>query len=104
MIVARREFLACAAAAVSGLQPLASLASQKSAKPLKLGLVTYNWGKGWDLPTLIRNCAATGFSGVELRSTHKHGVEITLDSAQRAAVRDQFADSGVEVVGLGSAV
>ena len=43
-----------------------------------LGLVTYLWGKDWDLPTLIANCEATNFAGVELRSTHKHGVEVTL--------------------------
>lgn len=71
--------------------------------PLKLGLVTYNWGKDWDLPTLIANCAETGFQGVELRSTHQHGVEIALNRAERAEVKKQFDDSEVELVGLGSA-
>jgi sugar phosphate isomerase/epimerase len=52
---------------------------------MQLGLVTYNWGKDWDLPTLIKNCEETGFAGVELRSTHKHGVEPALH-AQRAEV------------------
>ena len=28
---------------------------------MRLGLVTYNWGKDWDLETLIKNCEATGF-------------------------------------------
>ena len=68
-----------------------------------LGLVTYNWGKGWDLPTVIKNCAETGFGSVELRSTHKHGVEITLDEAQRKEVVARFADSPVKLAGLGSA-
>ena len=45
---------------------------------LKLGMVTYLWGAQWDLPTLITNCEKTGFAGVELRSTHKHGVEENL--------------------------
>ncbi len=79
----------------------AALAEQPA--PLRLGLVTYNWGKDWDIPTLIRNCTATGFSGVELRSTHKHGVEPTLTAAQRKDVRARFADSAVELMGLGSA-
>jgi sugar phosphate isomerase/epimerase len=70
---------------------------------MKLGMVTYMWGAEWDLPTIIHNCAATGFEGVELRTTHKHGVEIALDRQQRADVQKRFADSPVELVGLGSA-
>lgn len=70
---------------------------------MHLGLVTYNWGKEWDLPTLINNCAATGFEGVELRSTHAHGVEINLSPSDREAVVDQFNNSPVMLVGLGSA-
>lgn len=70
---------------------------------MKLGLVTYQWGKDWDLPTILKNCAATRFDGVELRSTHKHGVEITLDAGERTDIKARFADSPVELVGLGSA-
>ena len=70
---------------------------------MRLGLVTYNWGRDWDLDTLIRNCQATGFEGVELRSTHKHGVEPTLSVDQRMDVAMRFADTEVELVGLGSA-
>jgi len=81
----------------------AEAADGSNAVPLKLGLVTYNWGKDWDVPTVIVNCANTGFSGVELRSTHKHGVEITLNKEQRTEVRKRFEDSDVEIVGLGSA-
>lgn len=69
---------------------------------MKLGLVTYMWGAEWDLPTLIRNCEQTGFEGVELRTTHKHGVEVSLSETQREEVRKRFADSSVECVGLGS--
>ena len=36
---------------------------------MKLGLVTYLLGRDWDVATLIKNCTATGFEGVELRST-----------------------------------
>lgn len=70
---------------------------------MKLGIVTYMWGAEWDLPTLIRNCEQTGFEGVELRSTHKHGVEPSLSAAERTEVRQRFADSKVRCVGLGSA-
>ncbi len=70
---------------------------------IRLGLVTYNWGKQWDVPTLISNCDAAGFEGVELRSTHRHGVEIDLPKMKRKEVKKRFADSQVELVGLGSA-
>lgn len=70
---------------------------------MQLGLVTYMWGAEWDLPTLIKNCTATKFEGVELRSTHKHGVEVTLSKEQRKEVRKQFEDSPVKFVGPGSA-
>jgi sugar phosphate isomerase/epimerase len=70
---------------------------------MQLGLVTYQWGADWDLPTLIKNCEQTGFAGVELRTTHKHGVEPSLDDLQRKEVAERFADSGVQLVGLGTA-
>lgn len=101
----RREVLAAAAALLAtGSRPATafSRAAAESAA-LKLGLVTYNWGKNWDLATIIKNCEVTGFQGVELRSTHQHGVEITLSQKERAEVRSRFADSSVELMGLGSA-
>lgn len=100
MLWRRREFLLASAATLAA-SPAALAATVRS--NLKLGLVTYNWGKDWDLPTVIRNCEATGFAGVELRSTHKHGVEISLNDQQRREVKQRFADSDVELVGLGSA-
>ncbi len=102
--VSRRGFLmgAAGAALLHGSTPSAGADVGPHAR-LKLGLVTYNWGKDWDIPTLIKNCSTTGFSGVELRSTHKHGVEPTLSAARRSDVRKRFADSNVELVGLGSA-
>jgi len=44
----------------------------------------------------------TGFEGVELRTTHAHGVEPSLDTAARAAVRQRFAESPVVCWGLGT--
>lgn len=70
---------------------------------MQLGLVTYMWGAEWDLPAIVKNLALTGFEGVELRTTHKHGVELSLDDRQRKDVARQFADAGLTLVGLGTA-
>ena len=70
---------------------------------MKLGLVTYNMAKDWDVSTIIERCTETGFSGVELRTTHAHGVEVNLSASERAAVKQQFEDSPIEIAGLGSA-
>lgn len=69
---------------------------------MKFGLVTYQWGKDWDLPTLISNCEKTGFQSVELRTQHAHRVEISLNAVQRAEVKKRFANSPVTCVGYGS--
>ena len=69
---------------------------------MKLGLVTYLWGKDWDLPTLIANCERSNLQGVELRTEHAHGVEISLSKSERSEVKKRFEDSPVEVVGYGS--
>ena len=71
-------------------------------REFKLGVVTYNLAKDWDVDTIIKNCEATGFEGAELRTTHKHGVEPTLNKTQRAEVRKKFEDSRVRLVSLGS--
>lgn len=68
----------------------------------KFGLVTYLWGRDWDLPTLLRNCETTGVLGVELRTKHAHGVEPSLSASDRALVRKMFEDSPVEMLGPGS--
>jgi sugar phosphate isomerase/epimerase len=70
---------------------------------MQLGMVTYMWGAEWDLPTLITNCTRSGFQGIELRTTHKHGVEVTLSPDERNRVRKQFDDSPVRFVGPGTA-
>ncbi len=67
-----------------------------------LGLVTYNLGKDMTLPELLENCAKTGFGAVELRTTHAHGVELSLGPAERAEVKARFADSPVVLWGLGT--
>jgi sugar phosphate isomerase/epimerase len=69
---------------------------------MKLGLVTYLWGRDWALPTLIANCEKTKVLGVELRTQHRHGVESHLNAAQRREVKKQFDNSAVTLVGLGT--
>lgn len=69
---------------------------------MKLGLVTYLWGQDWNLPSLLKNCQATGFSGVELRTQHAHSVEPSLSSNHRIEVKKRFVDSGITCVGYGS--
>lgn len=71
--------------------------------PLKIGLMTYLLGKDWDIETIISNCAESGFQSVELRTTHAHGVEVTLNAEQREDVRKRFADSPLETISLASA-
>lgn len=70
---------------------------------MRLGTVTYNLGKDWDLETLIKNCEAAKFEGVELRTTHAHGVEVGLSKAQHEEIKKRFQNSRVELMGLGSA-
>jgi hypothetical protein len=83
------------------IDPLSSLAMTKKTG-MKLGLVTYQWAKDWDLPTLIANCEKTGLLGVELRTEHAHGVETKLSPSQRADVKKRFADSSVTCIGYGA--
>lgn len=69
---------------------------------IQFGLVTYQWGKDWDLPSLIKNCEAAKVLGVELRVEHAHKVDVTLTPEQRKEVRRQFEDSPVDVLGMGT--
>ncbi len=85
----------------AGLAPRILFAGDKDSK-MKLGLVTYLWGKDWDVPTLITNCSAAQLYGVELRTEHAHGVEPSLSLARRKEVKKMFADSPVKIVGLGT--
>jgi sugar phosphate isomerase/epimerase len=70
---------------------------------MKLGTVTYNLAMDWDIETIIKNCTEAKFEGVELRTGHKHNVEVALTKAQRAEVKKRFADSPVALWSMGSA-
>jgi sugar phosphate isomerase/epimerase len=107
----RRRFLrASVGIAAAGLLPAElrensclGQPGQRRPSKMRFGLVTYQWGADWNLPTLLANCEKTGALGVELRTTHKHGVEPTLNASQRREVKARFADTPVTLVGLGSA-
>ena len=111
--VSRRMFLETAAGATlaAGLGTLSepcfaqekpAAIREKKGGDIRYGLVTYQWAKDWDLPTLIANCAKAKVLGVELRTTHKHGVEPNLSMQERSDVRKRFADSPVKFLGIGS--
>lgn len=109
----RRQFLTTAGLSLgaAGLLGKAGFAAENAqptgfivrAPKMKLGTVTYNIAKDWDVPTIIKNCTATKFQGVELRTTHAHKVEVALSPAEREEVKKRFRDSEVELMGLGSA-
>ncbi|MGO9270011.1 MAG: sugar phosphate isomerase/epimerase family protein [Terriglobia bacterium] len=121
-VTGRRSFLKATGAALGGISlagvepaprpaqsataasasPVAQVPPAPQAPPFKLGLVTYELAKDWDLETIIQNCEAAGFEGVELRTTHHHGVEPSISKARREEVRRRFADSHVRLVSLGS--
>jgi sugar phosphate isomerase/epimerase len=98
---------AAGAAAVGTLgraHPLgAADAAPAAEKPgIHFGMVTYMVGANMDLARLIDVCEKSGMEGVELRTTHKHGVEPSLDAAGRAKVRALFAKTKVRLRTLGS--
>ena len=101
----RREFLRttavlCGAAGLPTLTHRPAYAAPGDA--CRLGLVTYLWGKDLTLPQLIDACEQSEVLGLELRTTHRHGVERDLTKAQRAEVKSRFEDSSAILVGIGS--
>jgi sugar phosphate isomerase/epimerase len=104
----RRAFLQTSLAAAGAATLGRGAAGREKNNPalggggFKLGLVSYNLAKDWDIPTLIKNCELTGFEAAELRTTHKHGVEPALSKEQRAEVKARFAGSKVRLLSLGS--
>ena len=105
----RRQFLRSAVASATAILAAGALerrrawAADAPQARIQLGLVTYMWGADLDLPTLLETCEKGNLAGVELRTGHKHGVELNLNPAQRAEVRKRFAASPVKMVGIGSA-
>jgi sugar phosphate isomerase/epimerase len=101
MQTSRRSFLAAAALGMAGFG-LRAASFVKGKSPMKLGTVTYNLAHTWDIATIIKRCGAAKFEGVELRATHAHKVELNLTKGERADVKKRFADSPVDLMGMGS--
>lgn len=102
----RRDLLvgggAMLAASTMG-EPAAAQGKAEAGDPLfKLGTVTYNVPKDWDLDTLLKILPAAGVRGIEFRTTHAHGVEPSLSPSKRAEVRQKAADAGLTLWGLGT--
>lgn len=108
----RRNFLLATGLGIGGLnfprglsqaaQPVVRESFLLRPPTMRLGLVTYELARDWDIPTIIKNCEAARFEGVELRTTHAHKVEVNLSKEERKEVRRRFADSKVQLMGLGS--
>ena len=107
----RRTFLRTSGAALATVGSLLTAAARGTSVPspkgvapsFKLGMVTYQLGKDWDIETIIKNCELAGFEAVEPRTTHKHGIELTLSKEQRAEIRKRFENSRVRLASLGTA-
>lgn len=101
--LSRRNFIRQTAYAGASIPLLGSLSGFANTQPvMQFGLVTYQWGRDWDLPTLIANCEKSGLLGVELRTEHAHKVETNLSAAQRREVKKRFKDSPVTCLGYGA--
>lgn len=111
--LSRRDFLAHSLRVTTGAVAAATLTSCHSLKTAEIkknitrtrfGFTTYQWGKDWDVPTLIANCSKAGVFGVELRTSqsYAHGVELELNAQKRSEVKKRFEDSPVCLVGIAS--
>lgn len=103
--ITRRRFLAASAVgATTGscvanalARPDPSSSDSPARKPLRIGLMTYLLGAKWDVDTIIDNCRQAKWEHAELRTTHAHGVEVTMTKEERAAVRKKFEDAGIKL-------
>lgn len=100
MRVSRRFFIKSTAVTSSAVLATGCKSGPKTElnkTPLKLGLMSYNLAKDWDIETIIKNCSETGFEHVELRTTHAHGIEVTTPKQERIDVRKRFEDAGIKL-------
>jgi sugar phosphate isomerase/epimerase len=103
MKINRRNFIyQLSSGAALSLLPLSQTSYAKSGNKMQFGLVTYLWAKDWSLPILIENCEKSGVVAVELRVDHAHNVSPALNAEEREAVKNQFKQSKVKVMGMGT--
>jgi sugar phosphate isomerase/epimerase len=96
----RRGFIGAVAAAAAA--PSGTAQTPAATGDFHLGSVTYNLMRNWDLETIIKTMETVGFEAVELRTTHKHGVEPSIDAAARTRVRRMFENSKVRLLSYGT--
>ena len=112
--LSRRRFLQTSAVSASAvILPACTISGAEEKKqesifsvnknPLNIGLHTWNIGMNWNIETIIDNCTEAGWQSVELRTTHAHGVEVTLSATERDAVKKRFMDSPLAAISLSSA-
>jgi len=99
----RRSFLGAAAAAgAAGALDGEPQATFFAKGDFHLGSVTYNLLKDYDVETIIKTLEATAFEAVELRTTHKHGVEPSIPAEERTRIRRRFENSKVRLLSYGT--
>lgn len=69
---------------------------------MKLCLLTFNLGRDFALDDLLAVCDRYGYEGVECRAQadHGHGIELDTTPAERAAIKEKFAASRVNLAGI----
>lgn len=67
---------------------------------MTFALSTVEWGREWDLLQLVESLETAGVKQVELGAGHGHGVLPVLSPEERTALREQFEEAGVAVVGM----
>ena len=105
----RRTFLGESAKAAAGIAAGSALGfynfgnaapGKEPGSKMKFGLVTYLWGKDWDLPSLIRNCETANAMGVELRVENANGVHAGMNKKKRFEVKLRFENSPITNIGM----
>lgn len=101
--IKRRSLLAAAGGAGLARHACAAEpAAPDAGIPFGLGSVTYNVPKDWDLAELLAILPKAGLRAIEFRTTHAHGVELSLRPTARAEVRRKVADAGIRQTSLGT--
>ena len=99
----RRSFIRTAAVSASATllpaytPPAETRIKKRNPNPLKLGMMTYTLGRDWYIDQIINYCTETKFEHIELRTTHAHGVEVTLSPFEREVVKRRFQDAGLAI-------
>ncbi len=96
----RRSFIASLPLPfAAALPPLQAAGLERK---FQLGSVTYQLFKDTTLEETITALEQAGYAAVELRTTHKHGVEPSIGPDERKRIRERFARSKVRLLSYGT--